>query len=486
MPHIRSETLGMTVKSLRLGKGLTQKELAQQIYQDRSIVSKIENGSRPTIEQIELLERVFEGRGGLAELARAEWGDDLISKSRPNESLIVLQEIAELELVDSFYTATISRRLQNNGKRPVTSYLVKIQVDRFPEDAERSRRHHHDNPLILEKVNFSAELDGTSLRFEPKVDQPARKELFVHFESPDGQTLPLYPGQSVNLKYSYRVPTLLWGRWFQRAIRIPTDELVIRLRIPTKSEPVAWCREMSYERHGPIQQPPTELQLERIKQYEWRVFNPVLEARYRAAWRLENNNDDRAGQELSLSEQMKALGIVQQGDKKLEQAASPYDLPREAQTAKNHLQHLEEALGHVETYYPFSKGSGLAANQIGLPGRAAIVRSPNGQIVHLINPEVVDHSETSDARYEGCLSLFDLRGKVTRPLWVDTKHQLPSGEHIVTRFEDAMARLVSHEIDHLNGLLYLDRVKAKTDVIPFEEYKGSKSPWNYEETTIKQ
>jgi peptide deformylase len=97
----------------------------------------------------------------------------------------------------------------------------------------------------------------------------------------------------------------------------------------------------------------------------------------------------------------------------------------------------------------------------------------------LLNPRIVDESSETDDQYEGCLSFFDYRGLVTRPLRVDVEHARLDGTRLITSFEQAMARLVSHEIDHLDGRLYVDRMAPGTDLLPVEEYHQAGRPWSY-------
>ena len=69
----------------------------------------------------------------------------------------------------------------------------------------------------------------------------------------------------------------------------------------------------------------------------------------------------------------------------------------------------------------------------------------------LLNPRVVDASAETDEQYEGCLSFFDVRGLVPRPLRIDVEHARLGRHPRITSFEHGMARLVAHEIDHLRG-----------------------------------
>ena len=119
----------------------------------------------------------------------------------------------------------------------------------------------------------------------------------------------------------------------------------------------------------------------------------------------------------------------------------------------------------VDTMRSFDHCVGLAAPQIGVNARVAVIdvsghphaKDPHGLIV-LVNPRITSVSEGSKVSREGCLSLPDLTANVRRPrkALVETG----SGEIEVRSFE---ARCVLHEIDHLDGILFLDRVASLTD-----------------------
>jgi peptide deformylase len=97
----------------------------------------------------------------------------------------------------------------------------------------------------------------------------------------------------------------------------------------------------------------------------------------------------------------------------------------------------------------------------------------------LVNPRIVGESDDTDERYEGCLSFFDHRGLVSRPLRIEVEHARCDGSRVITSFDRALARLVAHEIDHLEGRLYVDRMPAGAPLLPVEEYRQSGSPWTY-------
>jgi len=116
-----------------------------------------------------------------------------------------------------------------------------------------------------------------------------------------------------------------------------------------------------------------------------------------------------------------------------------------------------------------AKGVGLAAPQIGISKRLAIIDISSGedpaQKIVLINPVIVK-IEGSQKSEEGCLSLPTFREDVTRPRVVTVKAQDAKGQTIELTGEDLLARAFLHETDHLNGKLYISYVSAlKRDLI---------------------
>jgi len=122
----------------------------------------------------------------------------------------------------------------------------------------------------------------------------------------------------------------------------------------------------------------------------------------------------------------------------------------------------------VETMYA-APGVGLAANQVGSPHRVFVAnpsedRDP-AQLLVLINPELVE-SDGEIVAEEGCLSIPDFREEVRRARRVLVRG-LDRNEHpIEVEGEDLLARIVQHELDHLNGVLFVDRLSpAKRDIL---------------------
>ena len=102
-------------------------------------------------------------------------------------------------------------------------------------------------------------------------------------------------------------------------------------------------------------------------------------------------------------------------------------------------------------------GVGLAAPQVGVLRRAVVVDIGEG-LIELINPVIVETSgEQTDL--EGCLSMVDYVGEVTRPNYVRVKAQDRFGKDIEVEGEGFLARAFCHEIDHLEGILFVERVE---------------------------
>jgi peptide deformylase len=116
-----------------------------------------------------------------------------------------------------------------------------------------------------------------------------------------------------------------------------------------------------------------------------------------------------------------------------------------------------------------AQGVGLAAPQIGLTLRVAVVdvttgKNPEAKIV-LANPEII-HAEGEVREEEGCLSIPGFRGYVMRPQFVTVRAQNAKGESFEIRGENLLARAFCHEIDHLNGVLFLQHLSMlKRDLI---------------------
>ena len=121
----------------------------------------------------------------------------------------------------------------------------------------------------------------------------------------------------------------------------------------------------------------------------------------------------------------------------------------------------------ADTMYE-AEGAGLAAPQVGILKRAVVIDVGEG-LVELINPEILS-SEGSQMCIEGCLSVPGKRGRVERPEKVLVHAQDRKGRHIELEAEGFLANAVCHELDHLDGVMYVDKMlEDVTDQYPEEE-----------------
>ncbi len=120
---------------------------------------------------------------------------------------------------------------------------------------------------------------------------------------------------------------------------------------------------------------------------------------------------------------------------------------------------LEELIDDMfETMYE-ANGVGLAAPQVGIRKRLVVIDCGNDPIV-LINPVVLETSG-SQTGMEGCLSVPGKTGEVTRPDYAKVKALNEDMEEIIVEGEGLLARCLLHEIDHLDGIMYVDKVKGE-------------------------
>ncbi|MCX7708538.1 MAG: peptide deformylase [Clostridia bacterium] len=110
----------------------------------------------------------------------------------------------------------------------------------------------------------------------------------------------------------------------------------------------------------------------------------------------------------------------------------------------------------AETMYHTGKGAGLAAPQVGILKRVVVIDMGEG-LMNLVNPEIVE-SEGSHEVIEGCLSIPGKWGKLFRPEKVKVKALNEKGEEVIIYGEGDLAKCLCHEIDHLDGVLFIDKV----------------------------
>ncbi len=127
----------------------------------------------------------------------------------------------------------------------------------------------------------------------------------------------------------------------------------------------------------------------------------------------------------------------------------------------------------AETMYE-AHGVGLAGNQVGIARRLVVIDVGDG-LLKLINPEIVRRSGEIVEDTEGCLSIPGWQGEVPRDKAVQMRATLPNGRTAWFDAEDLFARAIQHEIDHLDGVLFLDRASSVYEVTPADAAAGEES-----------
>jgi peptide deformylase len=102
-------------------------------------------------------------------------------------------------------------------------------------------------------------------------------------------------------------------------------------------------------------------------------------------------------------------------------------------------------------------GIGLAAPQVGVPLKVAVIEMPGDEVIVLVNPEIVKR-QGERIIGEACLSIPGYQGEIKRSVLVKVKAQDRLGRKIRLKAEELLAQALEHEIDHLNGVLYVDRL----------------------------
>ncbi len=125
-------------------------------------------------------------------------------------------------------------------------------------------------------------------------------------------------------------------------------------------------------------------------------------------------------------------------------------------------------------------GVGLAAPQVHVPLRVVVIESagsarypeaPSIPLTVLVNPVIEEKFGPVEEDWEGCLSIPDLRGRVPRHNQVRVRAQQPGGGAVVTSARDFFARVIQHEVDHLDGILFIDRMSSLESLSYWAEWE---------------
>ena len=134
---------------------------------------------------------------------------------------------------------------------------------------------------------------------------------------------------------------------------------------------------------------------------------------------------------------------------------------------------------------PHEISAALAAVQINRPERVIIVRSDfenkdEREFIALINPEIIKFEGEISTDYEGCLSVPGVYGKVPRHDKIRVRALDIDGNEVRFKANGFLSRTVQHEIDHTNGIVFIDHIRDKTDAFYELDKKGELQPLDYE------
>ncbi len=463
----------------RAQRRMTKKQLAAQMGFDPSYVSHVEAcRHRPTEDFARRAEAVLDAGGAIWQRFR-DYDDArhsvaaLVSDkplrlpeqwAPPTGGLVVEREESQLDFVDGTYRCQVVRDLYNAGSEPITRYPIRIAVDRYPGEPDRSNQHHRDHPLTWDELRLDARCGDEPMQWQRRHDRDAFKEVWLLFEN-DEARFPLYPGRRATIEYGYSVGADKWGPWFQRVVRVPTRQLALTLDLPASARPVVWGVVGSLTTEPkPLQTPVQESEVGDRRRFAWSTENPPLNSRYRLEWRFRDSDGIAApplptAPQQRPSEVMRDVGVVQRGAPVLERAARWLDLPDQAALAQDVVTRLRDGLDRLTQVRQFPHGVALAAPQLGIGWAVAVVQTGDGHTpIALVNPRISGESVERDERPEGCLSFMDVRGTVSRPVLIEVEHSTMDGGIVVSTFTAELARVVAHTIDHLSGMLYPDRM----------------------------
>jgi peptide deformylase len=134
---------------------------------------------------------------------------------------------------------------------------------------------------------------------------------------------------------------------------------------------------------------------------------------------------------------------------------------------------LQRLIDNMIKTMQWANGVGLAAPQVGVPLRVIVVQMPGEEPIVLINPEIIKRTGEQEV-IEGCLSVPGYYGEIKRSAGVTVKGKDRHGKVTRIRAEGLMAEALEHEIDHLDGKLYIDHVEDTAKLHKIEPRKVSK------------
>ncbi len=148
---------------------------------------------------------------------------------------------------------------------------------------------------------------------------------------------------------------------------------------------------------------------------------------------------------------------------------------------KNINDEILDIIEDLKSTLEYGTGLGIAAPQIGIDKRIIVVGAKKENIKYndakeipitaMINPTRKKLSEDTDVQYEGCMSVPSIRGKVERYTNIEVEYYNEEGKKIIKQISGFFARLVQHECDHLDGVVFLEKVKEHKEFATPENIK---------------
>lgn len=148
------------------------------------------------------------------------------------------------------------------------------------------------------------------------------------------------------------------------------------------------------------------------------------------------------------------------------------------------IKNMTDASIDWEDSRPHEISAALAAVQVDTLKRVVIVRSSfddkaNREFTALINPEIVKYEGEITYDYEGCLSVTNIYGKVPRHSKIRVRALDANGHEVRFKASGFLARVIQHEIDHTNGIMFIDHIKDQTDAFYTLDAEGELRPLDY-------
>lgn len=144
------------------------------------------------------------------------------------------------------------------------------------------------------------------------------------------------------------------------------------------------------------------------------------------------------------------------------------------------LKKIQELIDDMIATVKEVDGVGIASPQVNQPLRLFIMAShpnirypkaPKMKPTAVINPRIINRSKLKIKDWEGCLSIPGIRGLVPRSETIDVQYQDREGKTVKKKYHDFVARIFQHEYDHLEGIMFIDRMHSMKDLISEKEYQ---------------